>query len=57
MTRIVPMFRDLEKQGASGTLTNATQVCENAVREFKVIQQFLAAQLGPAETPATGVPS
>ena len=23
MTRIVPMFRDLEKQGASGTLTNA----------------------------------
>ena len=57
MTRIVPMFLDLEKQGASGTLTNATQVCENAVREFKVIQQFLAAQLGPAETPATGVPS
>jgi HPt (histidine-containing phosphotransfer) domain-containing protein len=57
MTRLVPMFRDLEKQGASGTLTNATQVCENAVREFKVIQQFLAAQLGPAETPATGVPS
>jgi CheY-like chemotaxis protein len=57
MTRIVPMFRDLEKQGASGTLTTATQVCENAVREFKVIQQFLAAQLGPAAAPATGVPS
>ena len=55
MTRLVPMFRDLEKQGASGTLTNATQVCENAVREFKLIQQFLAAQPGMAATPATGV--
>jgi hypothetical protein len=53
MTRLVPMFRDLEKQGASGTLTSATQVCENAVREFKAIQQFLAAQPGMAETPAT----
>jgi signal transduction histidine kinase/HPt (histidine-containing phosphotransfer) domain-containing protein len=48
MIRLVPMFRDLEKQGASGTLTNATQVCENAVREFKIIQQFLAAQTGTA---------
>jgi signal transduction histidine kinase/response regulator RpfG family c-di-GMP phosphodiesterase len=57
MTRLVPMFRDLEKQGASGTLTNAAQVCENAVREFKVIQQFLAAQPGMAAAPATGVHS
>jgi signal transduction histidine kinase/HPt (histidine-containing phosphotransfer) domain-containing protein len=57
MTRLVPMFRDLEKQGASGTLTSATQVCENAVREFKAIQQFLAAQPGLAETPATDVHS
>ena len=55
MTRLVPMFRDLEKQGASGTLTNAAQVCENAVREFKVIQQFLAAQTGMAAAPATDV--
>jgi signal transduction histidine kinase/HPt (histidine-containing phosphotransfer) domain-containing protein len=57
MTRLVPMFRDLEKQGASGTLTNATQVCENAVREFKIIQQFLAAQTDPAAAPATDVSS
>ncbi|MGB7745751.1 MAG: response regulator [Verrucomicrobiia bacterium] len=55
MTRLVPMFRDLEKQGASGTLTSATQVCENALREFKIIQQFLAAQPGVAATPATDV--
>jgi hypothetical protein len=38
-------------------LTNATQVCENAVREFKVIQQYLATQPGLAATPATGVHS
>ncbi len=57
MTRLVPMFRDLEKQGASGTLTNAAQVCENALREFKIIQQFLAEQPGLAATPATGVHS
>ena len=57
MVRLVPMFRDLEKQGASGTLTNATSICENALREFKVIQQFLAAQPGLAATPATGVHS
>jgi signal transduction histidine kinase/HPt (histidine-containing phosphotransfer) domain-containing protein len=55
MTRLVPMFRDLEKQGASGTLTNATQVCENALREFKIIQQFLATQPGVAAAPATDV--
>jgi signal transduction histidine kinase/HPt (histidine-containing phosphotransfer) domain-containing protein len=57
MIRLVPMFRDLEKQGASGTLTNATSVCENALREFKVIQQYLAAQPGLAATPAAGIHS
>ena len=57
MIRLVPMFRDLEKQGASGTLTNATKVCENAVREFKVIQQYLATQPGLAGAPATGIHS
>ena len=35
MTRLVPMFRDLEKQGASGTLTSATQVCENAAARIQ----------------------
>jgi signal transduction histidine kinase/HPt (histidine-containing phosphotransfer) domain-containing protein/BarA-like signal transduction histidine kinase len=44
MTRLVPMLRDLEKQGASGTLTSAAQLCENAAREFKLIQNFLASQ-------------
>jgi HPt (histidine-containing phosphotransfer) domain-containing protein len=51
MTRFVPLLRELEKQGASGTLTGATQLYENAEREFKLIQDFLAAQLNPATPP------
>ena len=56
MTRLVPMLRDLEKQGASGTLTTAAQVCENATREFKLIQNFLAALPALAVTPAVSHP-
>jgi signal transduction histidine kinase/HPt (histidine-containing phosphotransfer) domain-containing protein len=52
MNRLVPMLRDLEKQGASGTLTTAAQICENVAREFKLIQQFLAALPAMAATPA-----
>ena len=52
MTRFVPLLRELEKQGASGTLTSATQLYENAVREFKLIQDFLTVQLNPATPPA-----
>ena len=48
MTRFVPLLRELEKQGASGALTTAVQVYEEAAREFKLIQIFLAAQLNPA---------
>jgi hypothetical protein len=51
MTRFVPMLRELEKQGASGTLTTAAQVYEDAAREFKLIQNFLATQLNPAAPP------
>jgi len=45
MTRFVPFLRELEKQGASGTLTNAAEVYESAAREFKNIQQFVVIQL------------
>jgi CheY-like chemotaxis protein len=48
MTRFVPLLRKLERQGASGTLTTATQVYEDTAREFKLIQHFLAAQLNSA---------
>jgi CheY-like chemotaxis protein len=44
MVRLVPMLRDLEKQGHDGKLTTAAQVAENAAREFKIIQDFLATQ-------------
>jgi CheY-like chemotaxis protein/HPt (histidine-containing phosphotransfer) domain-containing protein len=53
MTRLVPMLRELEKQGASGTLNNAAQVCETAAREFKCIQDFLASLPALAAAPAT----
>ena len=54
MTRFVPLLRKLERQGASGTLTTATQVYEDTAREFKLIQHFLTAQLNSAApSPAT----
>jgi CheY-like chemotaxis protein len=54
MTRFVPLLRKLERQGASGMLTSATQVYEDTAREFKLIQDFLTAQLNSAApTPAT----
>jgi len=46
MKRLAQLMRDLEKEGASGTLTKAARFCEDAAREFKVIQKFLAAQPG-----------
>jgi len=55
MVRLVPLLRSLEKQGASGTLTSAAQLCESAAREFKLIQVFLAAQLKSAAPPAAAV--
>jgi signal transduction histidine kinase/HPt (histidine-containing phosphotransfer) domain-containing protein len=55
MTRFVPLLRKLERQGASGTLITATQVYEDAAREFKLIQNFLAAQLNSAPPPAATV--
>ncbi|HVU08632.1 MAG TPA: response regulator, partial [Verrucomicrobiae bacterium] len=43
MVRIVPILRELEKQGAEGALTNAVELCENAFREFDQIKKFLSA--------------
>ncbi len=57
MTRFVPLLRELEKQGASGTLTNAVEVYENAALEFKNIQQFLAIQLNVPLPPPVAVHS
>ena len=57
MTRFVPLLRKLERQGASGMLTTATQVYEDTEREFKLIQNFLAAQLNSAAPPPGAAPS
>jgi signal transduction histidine kinase/HPt (histidine-containing phosphotransfer) domain-containing protein len=53
MMRFAGLMRALEKEGASGKLTDATRICEDAAREFKAINDFLAAQPGLGATPAT----
>jgi CheY-like chemotaxis protein len=55
MVRIVPLLRELERQGVEGSLTNAAQVCENAEREFEQIKKFLAEQPALAKMPAPTV--
>mgnify|MGYP001545751024 CR=1 FL=1 len=44
MTHLVPKLRELEKLGASGSLTGAGEICENALHEFARIRQFLKTQ-------------
>jgi signal transduction histidine kinase/HPt (histidine-containing phosphotransfer) domain-containing protein len=44
MTHLVPRLRELEKLGASGSLTGAGQICDNAVQEFERIRAFLKTQ-------------
>jgi CheY-like chemotaxis protein/HPt (histidine-containing phosphotransfer) domain-containing protein len=48
MMRLGQLMRDLEKTGAAGALTNATTICEDAMREFLAVKQFLATQPGLA---------
>ena len=42
MKHLVPVLRELERQGKSGQLVNADQLHAEAVREFKRTQDFLA---------------
>jgi HPt (histidine-containing phosphotransfer) domain-containing protein len=53
MMRLGQLMRDLEKEGASGTLTNAGRICEDAQREYQSVKQFLAMQPGLAATMVT----
>jgi CheY-like chemotaxis protein/HPt (histidine-containing phosphotransfer) domain-containing protein len=41
MMRLVPRLRELEKLGASGTLTGAGEICEHIAKEFEHIGEFL----------------
>ena len=44
MTHLVPRLRELEKLGASGTLTGAEPICEAAAGEFERVREFLKTQ-------------
>ena len=41
MRRLVPLLRELERQGLEGKLTNAVEICASANREFGQIRAFL----------------
>jgi two-component system sensor histidine kinase/response regulator len=41
MVRLAPRLRELEKIGASGTLTGAGELCETAAHEYGRIREFL----------------
>ena len=45
MRRLVPLLRELERQGLEGKLTTAPQICQDAAREFKRIRSFLESYL------------
>ena len=40
MTRLVPVLRDLERQGAEGSLTNAPQLCQDATARVHTHSEF-----------------
>jgi HPt (histidine-containing phosphotransfer) domain-containing protein len=45
MGRLVPLLRELERQGYEEKLTTAPQLCQEAGREFERIRSFLEAYL------------
>ena len=45
MLRIVPLLRELERQGEEKKLVNAVELCRQAHVEFKSIREFLEAHL------------
>jgi CheY-like chemotaxis protein/nitrogen-specific signal transduction histidine kinase len=55
MRRLVPLLRDLERQGVEGSLAGADRVCKDAIKEFAAIRHFLEAYLAsPAGCAARG---
>ena len=45
MRRLVPLLRELERQGADGRLTNAGELSHQAGQEFERIREFLEARM------------
>ncbi len=50
MKRIVPLLRELERQGEEGKLTNAPELFTQVVTEFELIRTTLAPYLAPSAT-------
>jgi signal transduction histidine kinase/two-component SAPR family response regulator/HPt (histidine-containing phosphotransfer) domain-containing protein len=44
MTRMVPKLRELERLGGSGTVVDAGKICQAAMHEYELVQQFLKQQ-------------
>ncbi len=57
MARLVPLLRELERQGKAGQLSGAETLYADLAREFKRAQDFLAKHPSLAGTAATPVPS
>jgi len=53
MRRLVPLLRELEKQGHEGKLTTAPQLCKDVLVEFANIQEVLAPYVGNAPISTT----
>jgi CheY-like chemotaxis protein/HPt (histidine-containing phosphotransfer) domain-containing protein len=45
MRRLVPLLRELEKQGHEAKLSGSAQICREVSREFQVVRQFLESYL------------
>jgi len=57
MRRMVPLLRELERQGCEEKLTNAVQICHEINREFEKVRGFLQAHLAKnAELAANSQP-
>ena len=55
MTGIVPLMREMEKQGFEGKLTTAPALCADAAREFNRISSFLSAYTAAGNETAAGI--
>jgi HPt (histidine-containing phosphotransfer) domain-containing protein len=55
ITRLVPLLRELERQGQEGKLTNAEELSRQATKEFEQVRTFLSAQLSLLKAPAVQI--
>jgi hypothetical protein len=53
MRRLVPLLRELERQGYEEKLTNAAELCRQVGDEFEHIRKFLEAYIASRSNLAT----